>query len=281
LPNAAQADEWNGATGTYWAAHDQRYDATLRPLTRRLFEATPIAATDNVLDVGCGCGETTRIAAKLAHEGTALGVDLSAPMLAQARMRTEQQGLTNVRYERGDVQTYDCAAHQFDVVISQLGIMFFDDPVQAFTNLCRTLRPSGRIAFICWQELARNDHRVVPTKAVAAHLEVPAPAAGQNGPGAFSLADPDRVRALLTAASFHDVTIDAVHEPLRMGSNAADATAFYLHLPAIRTLLEQADPAAVGRATDELERTLTGYETSEGVLLDSASWLVRARAAST
>ena len=119
MPNTAQTEEWNGATGTFWAAHDERYDATLRPLTERLFAATPIAATDHVLDVGCGCGNTTRIAAKRANQATTLGVDLSEPMLAQARLRSDQQGLTNVWYERADVQTHDLGASRFDMVISR------------------------------------------------------------------------------------------------------------------------------------------------------------------
>ena len=275
MPNTAQTEEWNGATGAYWASHDERYDAMLRPLTERLFAATPIAATDQVLDVGCGCGNTTRIAAKRAIDGTTLGVDLSEPMLAQARVRANQQGLTNVRYQRADVQTHDLGASRFDLVISQLGVMFFDDPTQAFTNLRRALRSGGGISFICWQELARNDHRVVPTKAIAAHLDLPA-SSSPCASGAFSLADPDRVRTLLTDAGFREITIDPVSAPLLAGTDANEATEFYLQLPSIRTVLEHAEPAAVAGARAELRRTLSAYETPEGVLLDSASWLVSA-----
>jgi SAM-dependent methyltransferase len=275
LPNSAQTEEWNGATGAYWASHDERYDATLRPLTEQLFAVTPIAATDQVLDVGCGCGNTTRIAAKRAIGGTALGVDLSEPMLAQARVRTAQQGLTNVRYERADVQTHDLGASRFDLVISQLGVMFFDDPTQAFTNLRRALRPGGRISFSCWQDLARNDHRVVPMQAIAAHIDLPA-SSSPCATGAFSLADPDRVRTLLTDAGFREITIGAVSEPLLAGTDAAEATKFYLHSPSIRTLIVHAEPAAVAAVRNELIRTLSAYETPGGVFLDSASWLVSA-----
>jgi ubiquinone/menaquinone biosynthesis C-methylase UbiE len=275
LPNTAQTEEWNGATGTFWAAHDERYDATLQPLTERLFAATPIAATDHVLDVGCGCGNTTRIAAKRANEATTLGVDLSEPMLAQARLRSDQQGLTNVWYERADVQTHDLGASRFDMVISQLGVMFFDDPTQAFTNLRRALRPGGRISFTCWQELARNDHRVVPTKAIAAHVDLPA-SSSPCATGAFSLADPDRVRTVLTDAGFHEITIGAFSAPLLAGTDAAEATEFFLRSPSISSLIKHAEPAAVAAARDELIRTLSAYETPEGVLLDSASWLVSA-----
>ncbi|HET9475735.1 MAG TPA: class I SAM-dependent methyltransferase, partial [Steroidobacteraceae bacterium] len=80
------------------------YDAELRRHNERLRAATEIGPTDRVLDIGCGAGQTTRDAARVASAGSVLGVDISQPMLERARRLTREAGLRNVRYELGDAQ---------------------------------------------------------------------------------------------------------------------------------------------------------------------------------
>src|SRR5712692_2227226 len=84
IANREQAEEWNGQEGAHWVDHQDRYDAMMQRLTPHLLGAPDVAAADRVLDVGCGCGQTTHRAAHAAVRGSALGVDLSAPMLEQA-----------------------------------------------------------------------------------------------------------------------------------------------------------------------------------------------------
>ncbi|MCW2858562.1 MAG: methyltransferase type 11 [Actinoallomurus sp.] len=86
--------------GKHWAERQDHYDVMLSRLTARLVAAAQISATDQVLDVGCRCGETARIAAQQASKGTVLGLDLSGPMLERARARAEEEGLSNVRRPR-------------------------------------------------------------------------------------------------------------------------------------------------------------------------------------
>jgi ubiquinone/menaquinone biosynthesis C-methylase UbiE len=92
---------------------------------------------DHVLDIGCGAGQTTRDAARLAVAGSVLGVDVSAPMIECARRLTDAAGLQNVDFERADAETHHFPAEHFDVVISRFGTMFFRDSVAAFTNIAR------------------------------------------------------------------------------------------------------------------------------------------------
>ena len=157
IANADQIAAWDGEEGDRWTEHEERYEASARRHSRRLLEAAQILTSDRVLDVGCGCGGTTRDAARIAGSGTALGVDLSRRMLDQARERSRAEGLTNVRFEQGDAQVYTFDANAFDVAISRFGVMFFDDPVAAFRNVGRALRPGGRVAFLVWQELRKNE----------------------------------------------------------------------------------------------------------------------------
>lgn len=276
MVNTAQDEQWNGETGQYWVAHEDHFDAMLSRLTTHLVAAADISPSDRVVDVGCGCGATTRIAAGRASEGTALGLDLSLPMLERARGRAARQKLVNASFERADAEVYGFRRAAFDLVLSRFGVMFFDDPHAAFKNLGRALRRGGRIAFLCWQELARNEQRVVPLKALAAYVPVP-DAVDQDGPGPFSLADPDRVRDLLDGAGFSDICVESVTEPVLVGNTADEAAEFTRHLPTIAGLLATADEATVAAAVTALRTSFAAHESPAGVLLGSAAWLVTAR----
>jgi SAM-dependent methyltransferase len=274
VANERQASEWGGQTGRHWVERQAHYDAMLARLTTRLMSAAGLSASDRVLDVGCGCGHTTRIAAT--HAATAVGVDLSAPMLAHARSLAEREGHDNIRFEQADAQVHPFPDGVFDVALSRFGVMFFDDPQAAFANLHRALRPGGRLTFLCWQEMTRNAHVMVPLRAVAAHLPLPE-AAPPGGPGPFSLADPQHIRHLLGAARFSDVAIEPVTEPVRMGDDVNDVLSFLHENPLGRALTGEADEATAAKAIQALRAELSPHQTPDGVFLDSAAWLVTAR----
>jgi SAM-dependent methyltransferase len=275
IANVEQDEYWNTAGGTHWVEHQDRFDAMLAPLESRLHDAAAISASDHVLDVGCGCGSTTRAAARTAMAGDALGIDLSAAMLERARAVAEQDGLTNVRFVRGDAQVYRFDEAAFDLTISRFGVMFFSDPTAAFTNLARAVRGSGRTVFLCWQDLLDNEWILVPRIAAAAH--VPVPEFSPDEPGPLSLGDPDRVRTILTAAGWRDVDLDEVRGAIRLGADADDTAAFLGGTGSVRRLFEGVDEATVGRAMDSVREALVSYETPSGVFLGSAAWLVSAR----
>lgn len=273
MVNGAQTEQWNGETGRFWAAHEDQFDAMLSRLTTHLIAAADIAPTDRVLDVGCGCGATTRMAAERAVDGSVLGVDVSEPMLQRARASSD--ALPNVAFERADAQVRAFPAGAFDMVLSRFGLMFFDDPPAAFGNLAAALRPGGRLVFLCWQELARNEQRVVPLQAIAAHVAVPGSTA--DGPGPFSLAEAERIRGLLAGAGLSDIAIQSVEEPVLVGVDADAAAEFTRHNPTIRGLLADVDESTAAAAVAALRSALSAYQTPAGVLLGSAAWLVTAR----
>ncbi|MQA84308.1 MAG: methyltransferase domain-containing protein [Streptosporangiales bacterium] len=273
--NVEQAEAWNGDDGRHWVAHRDRYDAMLPRFTRRLMQAADVSPGERVLDIGCGAGETTCAAARAARGGTALGADISRPLLGEARRRAEREGLDNVRFEEADAQVHPFGAGRFDVAISRFGVMFFADPAAAFANIARALAPGGRLAFLAWQQAAHNEWVVTLGAALAAHVELPQ--MGGDGPGPFSLADPEGIRQLLGQTGLTQVTVDAVTEPIRLGSDVEDVIDFAQDLGLVRDLLADVDTATKSRALDGMRDALAPHHTEDGILLGAAAWLVTAR----
>jgi SAM-dependent methyltransferase len=157
------------------------YDAELRLHNAHLRTAANIQPHDRVLDVGCGTGQTTREAARAAVYGSALGVDLSAPMLERARRLSDDAGLRNVTYVQADAQTHPFPPAHFDLCISRFGTMFFTDPVAAFTNIGRALRPGARLVQLVWQDHDRNEWATAIRDALTAGTAAPAPTTNHPG----------------------------------------------------------------------------------------------------
>jgi SAM-dependent methyltransferase len=271
--NTAQAEAWNGYEGEHWAGHADRYDAVNSGFNRFVLDAAGIGDRDRVLDIGCGNGQLTRLAARAAQAGRAHGIDLSAPMLATARARAAEEGVANVTFQEADAQVVPFPAGGFDVAVSRFGVMFFADPVGAFANIGRALRPAGRLAFVCMTRLEGTDLGTV-FGAMAAHLPRPT---GPDGTGPTSFADPARVRGVLTEAGFCDVTCAHVEAEQVWGRDVADATGFICAWGPVRFHLEQAAPEAAARARDALTGALGAYARPDGVRLRGTAWLVTAR----
>jgi SAM-dependent methyltransferase len=281
MTNVEQREYWNSDESRHWVQHQDIYDRLLEPFGTRVIEAASLAPGDRVLDVGCGCGATTVAAGRATAPGTAVGVDLSEPMLAVARDRARRGGLDNVQFQAADAQSHAFDAHTFDVVMSRFGVMFFDDPVAAFSNIHGALQPDGRIVFVCWKDLFENEWLSVPGAAILQYLPLPE-AAPPGAPGPFAFADPEHVRRILTAAGFMDVSIEAVHEPMLYAGLDADGVVDFMRGTGMgRTLLGDAEPALAEKAATAARDALTPYATSEGIRISGTAWLVRARAGSS
>ena len=276
IANTEQAEEWDGDRGDHWVEYADHYDTLIHRVTPPLLRAAAIGAADRVLDVGCGSGSTSRMAARAASAGSVVGVDLSSAMLREAERRSRAEGLGNVRFEQADVQVHTFAPAAFDLAISRFGIMFFEDPLAAFSNIASALRPNGRLAFVCWQERDRNEWVTVPVSAALEHVPLPAPAP-EGAPGPFSLAKPERIRQLLTDAGFENVEISEIAELMFLGEDAVVASEFWQGTGTARLLLDDVDADTERRAMDAVRGALRSHEGPEGIWLTSAAWLVSAR----
>jgi SAM-dependent methyltransferase len=274
IANVDQAAAWDGEEGDRWTEHDDRYDASARPLGRRMLDAARISASERILDIGCGCGGSTRDAARLAASGMVLGVDLSRRMLDRARERSRAEALTNVQFEQADAQVHPFDEGTFDMAISRFGVMFFSDPVAAFANIGRALRPGGRVSFLVWRELRKNEWVSALREALAAGRALPEPPPGAPGP--FSLADQGRVRQILGDAEFGQVALDAIDEPFTLGRDVDDAFGFVRTLGITKGMLADLDEAARAKALAAVRTTLEAHDTGQAVLFGSSAWLITA-----
>lgn len=273
--NSDQAAAWDGKEGSRWADQAARYDAAIVPHHRRLLEAARIGAADRILDVGCGNGESTIDAAREASSGNAHGVDLSGPMIEVARRRVRSAGLTNVTFSQADAQVHPFAPESYDLVLSRYGAMFFADPAVAFTSIGRSLAPHGRLVMIAWRTMAENEWLLAVRGSLAAGRDLPMPPAGAPGTP-FALADPDVARQRLRLGGFERIEVVPFDAGFRAGTDAADAFGFLRETGPVLGLLDDLDPTTSRQALARLRDMLVEHESSDGVVLGSASWVITA-----
>lgn len=251
--NEAQRAVWNTADqAEVWQRRERITIAITKPLLERLAAKTG----ERVLDIGCGGGLAAIEVAKLVGaSGGVVGFDISEPLVGLSTRRAADAGAGNVQFVAGDAQTGDIPGGPFDAAMSQLGVMFFADPVAAFTNIRRHLRPGGRLVFACWQPQSQNTW--YPGAVVAKYLTASPPRAANDGPppGPFAFGDPTYVGGVLTGAGFGDVRCepltlevavpdDTIHdrEALReRGLDAAQQTAAWADLQAMAESFRGAD----------------------------------------
>jgi SAM-dependent methyltransferase len=273
--NAEQAEDWNGASGREFIAQRERHETMLGRLTARLLSAAQIQDGENVLDVGCGCGGVTILAARAAGRGHVLGADFSRIQVAEARRLAAAAGVANVRFEAADVQVHPFRAGVFDVVLSSFGVMFFDDPPAAFANLRKALRRGGRLAFLCWRTREENPvftFGFAEAAAVLGFRERPGPSA------AFSLAGTGHAGALLREAGFGGIECEKVDEPMLAGRDVDDVFQYERASPTATEILAGLSPAEAGQLTRQVRDRLAAYATPDGVTMPGAAWLVTAHA---
>ena len=269
---AEQAAFWNGKGGQMWLAAYDRIQRSLAAYSKAALASAAAKPGEKVLDVGCGTGTTTaRLAEAVAPAGHVLGVDISEPLIGAAR----QQNLANATFAVSDAAVYPFEAATFDLVFSRFGVMFFAEPVKAFENLRRALKPTGRLVFVCWRKPDENPWGSVPMRAAAPHLP-PMERPGPEDPGQYAFADPARVERILKAAGFGTPTFRKLDEMNFMGKDVADVLDNLARFGPLARLFGEAAPEQVARARQAIAEALAPHARPEGISLPGACWLVSA-----
>jgi SAM-dependent methyltransferase len=271
--NADQIVYWNETVGPAWVAMQDGLDAQLRPLGELAMAALAPGEGERLIDVGCGCGETTlALARRVGPGGAVTGADISEPMLAVARSRAEAARIAQARFVQADAQVH--AFEPADGAFSRFGVMFFADPAAAFANLRRALKPGGRIAFVCWRALAENPWMRVPGAAVAPLLPAPPPPPDPLAPGPFAFGDRERLHGLLKAGGFAEIAIQPHDAPIRW-PDLDTAVRLAMRVGPAGTAARE-HPDLGDRIEAAVREALAPHAGADGVSLPSATWIVRA-----
>jgi SAM-dependent methyltransferase len=278
--NAAQRLYWNTVAGPRWVAAPGFRERRNQESTALLLARLGIAGGESVLEIGCGTGAlTVPLAAAVGEHGRVVAVDISEPMLAAARERVAESGLSNITLLPGDAQVFEFEPAAFDLATSRMGVMFFSDPAAAFRNIGLALKPGGRLAFACWAPLAENRHWLISYDIALRHLGPPAPAPAHE-PGPLAFADADYIREFLTAAGFAEISVERAHPSIICGSPEEEAQHAQMMGPTAR-LIEEKKPADVTRQmiAREIEEAFAAEASSGAIRLPATIFLVAARRA--
>lgn len=271
--NTAQATYWNEGAGPTWAALQADLDRQLAPLGAAAQAALAPQPGERILDVGCGCGATSLdLAAAVGPSGAVTGLDISRPMLEIARGRSKDLG--NVSFIEADAQTYAFEPGAYDAIFSRFGVMFFADPVAAFANLRRALKPGGRLAFVCWRPPGENPIMTLPMAAAAKVVEPPPPG-DPLAPGPFAFADSGRVLQILTDAGFPEVAITPHDDRIGAG-DLETSLGVSLRVGPLGGVLRE-NPDKRDAAIAAVRQALAPFAGPDGVRLGAAVWIVTAR----
>jgi SAM-dependent methyltransferase len=273
MTNEAQIAYWNEVAGPKWVKLGDDMDARFAVITAALLKAAAPAAGERILEIGCGTGSiAARLADAVQPGGQVTGIDISAPMLGVAKARN-----SGAEFWLADAQTHDFGGAVYDLLVSRFGVMFFEDPLAAFTNLRKALAAGGRLAFVCWARLRDNPQWQIPFEIVVQELGAPAPRE-KHAPGPLAFSDTAYVEGFLEAAGFTGVSITPVPVPMIGGSLAEEVQIACTLGPAAALIEEkQADAATRARLAEKFAVALAPFETPEGMRSPATIFVVTAK----
>lgn len=276
--NPEQAEYWNTLIGPKWVLLQAEIDQHLAPLNAMLTKSAGVASGHKVIDVGCGTGDLAlHLAEVVGPTGAVLGADLSAPMLALAERRRAERGYGHLRFQQVDAQTHAFEPAAYDLALSRFGVMFFGDPVAAFRNVRRALRPSGRLAFVCWAPIEKNPWLEMPMQ-VGVRWLGPAQPQPPRAPGPFAFSEAAYVEQILGAAGYANIELAPVETVLPGAPTAAQEADFVRNMGPLARLIREREPdePTVRRIVDDVAKGFRPFETDAGVRVPALVWYVTA-----
>ena len=274
--NAQQIALWNGSAGRGWVEAQESLDRLFKPFQDLLVEAVADRKAQRVLDIGCGTGSTTLAVARLLAEsnGSAVGLDISEPMIALAKRRAELASAPP-RFVCADAQTHAFEPASFDMIISRFGTMFFDDSVRAFANLRRAAAPNAALRTIVWRSPADNAFMTAAERAAAPFLpEIPK--RRPDEPGQFAFADRDRVYSILEKSGWSEIDIRPLDVACTLPEN--ELNDYIARLGPLGRVLQQFDEQKRARIIEAVRAAFDTFVHGPEVRFTAACWTVGARA---
>jgi SAM-dependent methyltransferase len=276
--NDAQAALWNGTAGSAWIAEKAVLDAMFKPFEDLLVGMICDDAELQVLDVGCGTGNTSlALARRLGERGRVVGLDISSPMLERARTRAGL-GHSNASFVCADAQTYAFEPESFDLIVSRFGVMFFDNPAAAFANIRHAARDNAELHCIAWRSPDENPFMTTAERAAAPFLP-DLPVRQPNVPGQFAFANRERVASILGESGWTQIDIQPIDVECALPEKAL--IGFFSQLGSVGTALQGADERARNKIIESVRVAFDPFVYGAEVRYTAACWLINARASSS
>jgi len=210
-PNAhreASLQGWEEAAPG-WTRQQEALREFSAPVSHWMIDAIAPQPGGRVLELAAGLGETGMLAAELvAPMGGVVVSDQAEAMLASARERAVQLGLSNVEFQVLNAEWIDLPVASVDAVLCRWGYMLMADPLAALIETRRVLRPGGCLAFAVWDAIEHNPWAQLPGAELRERGLVTSPPSGTPGP--FALGSVEEVRRLLEKAGFTEIAVETI-----------------------------------------------------------------------
>ena len=275
--NIKQKQFWSGAGGDVWVEKQREMDIMLNPLGQKAIEQLILKENTKILDIGCGCGATTIEIAKMIPKGHVTGLDISIPMLDRAEKFASEMSLSNIDFQVKDVQTEEINSNHYDIAFSRFGVMFFEDPYEAFKNINQSIKENGQLVFVCWQHPSLNPWQSLSLQVIKEYLDLPSPP--PKSPGPFAFEDKDYIEDILKGSDFKEISIADNQEDIVMfsGKSIREACEDYLTInPVVTEMLKNSGNELKEEILEALIAKFSSFHNNDGLLFPSATWIVSA-----
>ena len=275
--NIKQKKFWSGKGGDVWVERQTELDITLEPLGNAALDKIDLTNSYQLLDIGCGTGRTCIDIAQKFSNCYVSGIDISVPMIDRARNLANDEKILNVSFLVQDVQLEPLEADKYDAAFSRFGVMFFDEPKEAFFNIYNSLKVSSPLSFVCWQSPKENPWHGVASMILKQHLELPVPE--KRAPSPFAFQEPEYIDDILTTTGFKNIMIEPLAlKILWFADQSLDEAVFnFMSLnPVIAESMKSVEAETKDKITNELSEAFKPFMTDKGLVFDSATWIVSA-----
>ena len=274
--NIDQKEFWNHKKGKLWVSLGPRIDDMFGPLGDEALKVLAPQKGENVIDIGCGTATTSlKLAGLLGRKGSVIGMDISKPILEYAKQNAKENSIKNIEFVLADAQNYCFMADSYDAIFSRFGVMFFDDPVAAFSNILKGIKSGGRLTFVCWADRSANDWIEVSTNIASKFLELP-PKSAPRDPGPFAFEDPLYLNEVLSDSGWSEISIENYSVTNVVGKSTKAAADFLSRMGPMSVPFEDSEDSVKRKVIDSLEKCFADYVTTRGVEMHFSAWIVTA-----
>lgn len=259
-----QREGWRTVAAGWERQRPAMWEAT-RALSERLVELLAPEPGDTILELAGGSGDTGLLATeRIGPSGRLIESDFVPEIIDSARRRAADVGAENVEFRVLDAESLDLSDESVDGIVCRWGLMLTSDPVTAFAETARVLRPDRRLAFAVWGTPEENPWAATVGRVLLAHGLVPPPE--PDSPGPFRFGDRSRVTELVEGAGLELVSNEDFPITFRHASFDAFWETTQDLSQNLRLALSSADADAVTAVRAELADGFAGFTEDDGAL---------------